>query len=70
MKNRNLLKPSCIICYDEIKIGDVEASKLLGNIPLVLLHTNKYNVKYTCIDPEDNDYLSYTEASIISKKGR
>ena len=70
MKNSNLLKPSCIICYDEIKIGDVEASKLLGNIPLVLLHTNKYNVKYTCIDPEDNDYLSYTEASIISKKGR
>lgn len=70
MKNSNLLKPSCIICYDEIKIGDIEASKLLGNIPLVLLHTNKYNVKYTCIDPEDNDYLSYTEASIISKKGR
>lgn len=70
MKNSNLLKPSCIICYDEIKIGDIEASKLLGNISLVLLHTNKYNVKYTCIDPEDNDYLSYTEASIISKKGR
>lgn len=70
MKNSNLLKPSCIICYDEIKIGDIEASKLLGNIPLVLLHTNKYNVKYTCIDTEDNDYLSYTEASIISKKGR
>ena len=70
MKNSNLLKTSCIICYDEIKIGDIEASKLLGNIPLVLLHTNKYNVKYTCIDPEDNDYLSYTEASIISKKGR
>ena len=54
----------------KLKLGDVEASKLLGNIPLVLLHTNKYNVKYTCIDPEDNDYLSYTEASIISKKGR
>lgn len=70
MKNSNLLKPSCIICYDEIKIGDIEASKLLGNIPLVLLYTNKYNVKYTCIDTEDNDYLSYTEASIISKKGR
>lgn len=70
MKNSNLLKPSCIICYDEIKIGDIEASKLLGNIPLVLLYTNKYNVKYTCIDTEDNDYLRYTEASIISKKGR
>lgn len=70
MKNSNLLKPSCIICYDEIKLGDVEASKILGNIPLVLLYTNKYNVKYTCIDTEDNDYLRYTEASIISKKGR
>lgn len=36
------LKPSYILCFDEIKSGDVAASKLNGNIPLVLLHSNFY----------------------------
>ncbi len=70
MKNSNLLKPSCVICYDEIKLGDVEASKILGNIPLVLIHTDKYNAKITSIEYEENKYIGYAEASIMSRKGR
>ena len=70
MKNSDLLKPNCIICYDEIKVGDVEASKLFGNIPLVLIHTDKYKVKYTCIEFENNEYMDYAQASIASRKGR
>lgn len=36
------LKPSYIMCFDEIKPGDIVASQLNGNIPLVLLHSNFY----------------------------
>ncbi|MCI9110568.1 MAG: hypothetical protein HFH47_02000 [Bacilli bacterium] len=35
-------RPSYIVCYDEIKIGDLEASDLLGNIPLVIINTAAY----------------------------
>lgn len=38
------LKPSYIMCFDEIKPGDIAASKLNGNIPLVLLHSRFYKV--------------------------
>lgn len=36
------LKPSYIMCFDEIKPGDIAASKLNGNIPLILLHSEFY----------------------------
>lgn len=39
------LKPSYVVCYDEIKEGDIRASELLGNIPLVIINTKKYNYK-------------------------
>lgn len=70
IKNSNHMKPSYIVCYDEIKIGDIVASKSLGNIPLVLIHTKKYNNEKTTIDLNNNDYISYAEASIMSSKGR
>ena len=30
------------MCFDEIKPGDIAASKLNGNIPLILLHSEFY----------------------------
>lgn len=44
-ENYEELKPSYVVCYDEIKEGDIRASKLLGNIPLVIINTKKYNYK-------------------------
>ena len=39
------LKPSYIVCYDTIKEGDRVASKILGNIPFVIINTSRYNYK-------------------------
>lgn len=36
------LKPSYIVCYDKVKIGDLEASESLGKIPLVIIDTEAY----------------------------
>lgn len=38
-------RPSYIVCYDEVKEGDIKASQLLGNIPLIVIDTSKYNFK-------------------------
>ncbi len=74
MKNRSSLTPDFIICYDGIKIGDIEASKILGNIPLVLIHTDKYGAKKTMTeeyeDFDENKYMEYKEARSIGKRGR
>ena len=39
------LHPSYIVCYDTIKEGDRLASKMLGNIPFVIINTYGYNHK-------------------------
>lgn len=39
------LKPNYVVCYDRIKQGDIEASKLLGNIPFIVIDTSKYEFK-------------------------
>lgn len=36
------LKPSYVVCYDKIKIGDLEASDSFGGIPLVIINTEAY----------------------------
>lgn len=70
INNSDKLTPSYIVCYDEIKEGDIEASKCLDNIPIILINTKKYNQEKTSIDFTDNNYATYGEASIMSRKGR
>ena len=70
INNSDKLIPSYIVCYDEIKEGDIEASKCLDNIPIILINTKKYNQEKTSIDLTDNNYATYGEASIMSRKGR
>ena len=70
IKNSNTLTPSYIVCYDEIKEGDVEASISLGRIPLILIHTKKYSSAKKMVTFDDDCYFSYEEASILVKKRR
>lgn len=70
IKNSNTLTPSYIVCYDEIKEGDVEASISLGRIPLILIHTKKYSSAKKMVTLDDDCYFSYEEASILVKKRR
>ena len=70
IKNSNTLTPSYIVCYDEIKQGDIEASISLGRIPLILIHTEKYSNAKKAITFDDDCYLSYGEASIMVKTRR
>ena len=70
IKNSNTLTPSYIVCYDEIKEGDVEASISLGRIPLILIHTEKYSNAKKAITFDNDCYLSYGEASIMVKTRR
>ena len=70
INNSDKLIPSYVICYDDIRKGDIDASKYLGNIPIILINTKKYNQEKTSIDLADNNYVTYGEASIMSRKGR
>ena len=72
MKYSNKLNPSYVVCYDDIKEGDIIASKRLGNIPIILIHTNKYEQQISMIDLFNNDYISHFEYRILhsSKKGK
>ena len=66
MKNSNKLKPSYVVCYD------VAASRKLGNIPIVLIHTDKYEQQISMIDFFNNDYISYSDYRMMQniRKGR
>lgn len=70
IKNSNTLTPSYIVCYDEIKEGDVESSISLGRIPLILIHTKKYSSAKKMVTFDNDCYFSYEEASILVKKRR
>lgn len=72
MKYSDKLKPSYVVCYDDIKVGDIDVSKKLGNIPIVLIHTDKYEQQISMIDFNDDDYMSYFDYRTMqnSKKGR
>lgn len=72
MKNSNKLKPSYVVCYDDIKEGDIAASRKLGNIPIVLIHTDKYEQQISMIDFFNNDYISYSDYRMMQniRKGR
>lgn len=61
MKNSNMLSPSYIVCFDDIKEGDIKASKYFNNIPIVLIHTDKYKVSKKKVDYNFNNYISYSE---------
>lgn len=41
------LTPSYVICYDEIKEGDLLVSNYFGNIPLVIINTKSYKKEKT-----------------------
>lgn len=57
------LHPSYVVCYDNIKEGDIRASKLLGGIPLVVINTQKYTYKKDgFISPSEDRYISSFEA--------
>ncbi len=66
------LKPSYVVCYDTIKPGDISASHNLGNIPLIIIDTSKYQCKKTNLDLEGNNYISHLEATMQSnyKRGK
>lgn len=72
MKYSDKLKPSYVVCYDDIKVGDVDVSKKLGNIPIVLIHTDKYEQQISMADFFDDEYISYFDYRIMqsSRKGR
>lgn len=61
MKYSNKLKPSYVVCYDNIKDGDIDASRKLGNIPIVLIHTDKYEQQISKIDFLESNYISYSD---------
>ena len=44
-ERKEALKPSYVICYDDVKEGDIKAAKLLGGIPLIVINTKKYKFK-------------------------
>lgn len=48
------VKPSFVVCYDEIMDGDTLAAKHY-NIPIVLINTKKYNFNQNVIDADEND---------------
>jgi len=73
IKENNDLYPSYVVCYDEIKEGDLTVAKKL-NIPLILIHTEKYNKKINVNKSfiDEDKYISHAENYMITdyKKGR
>ena len=57
-KNKNIqlekVKPDYVICYDDIKEGDLKVAKNY-NLPIVLIDTKKYNFKDGAPSVEDED---------------
>ena len=52
---QDTIKPSYVICYDEIKEGDLSIAKI-NNIPIILLQTKYYAQKEpTNLYVKDND---------------
>lgn len=66
IKQNNDLYPDYVVCFDEIKPGDLNFSKIL-NIPIVLINTKKCNLyKNVSMGYEDKYYLTSLE-NIINK---
>lgn len=65
IKEDSDLKPSYVVCYDEIKVGDIDASKKLGNIPIVVINTKKYKWNKTNMDFNSPSYITSAEAYLI-----
>ena len=57
-KNKNIqlekVKPDYVICYDDIKEGDLKVAKNY-NLPIVLIDTKKYNFKDGAPSVEEKD---------------
>ena len=70
MKESRKLKPSYVVCYDTIKQGDILTSRHFGNIPLIVINTQKYNTSITNINPEKDTYITPVEAYIIDSYKR
>jgi len=64
------LIPSYVVAYDEIKPGDIAISKFLGNIPIVIINTSKYQTKKSSIDFDGDKYIDHFEAKFHSNYRR
>lgn len=56
MKN-TLLKPDYVVCYDKVLEEDIKSAKKLGNIPIIVINTKCYSMKYSGIEYEKNNYV-------------
>lgn len=56
MKN-TLLKPDYVVCYDKVLEEDIKSAKKLGNIPIIVINTKCYSMKYSGIEYEENNYV-------------
>lgn len=56
MKN-TLLKPDYVVCYNKVLEEDIKSAKKLGNIPIIVINTKCYSMKYSGIEYEENNYV-------------
>ena len=57
-KTKNtLLKPDYVVCYNKVLEEDIESAKKLGNIPIIVINTKSYSMKYSGIEYEENNYV-------------
>ena len=52
-----LLKPDYVVCYNKVLEEDIESAKKLGNIPIIVINTKRYSMKYSGIEYEENNYV-------------
>ncbi len=52
-----LLKPDYVVCYNKVLEEDIESAKKLGNIPIIVINTKCYSMKYSGIEYEENNYV-------------
>ncbi len=63
--DNNILFPSYIVCFDEIKIGDLEFSKKY-DLPIVLINSSKYSSKKETIDLAGDSYIDNYSSSFLN----
>lgn len=60
----NILFPSYVVCFDEIKIGDIDFSKKY-DLPIVLINSSKYTPKKGTIDVVGESYVDNYSSSFL-----
>lgn len=66
IKQDSDIYPDYVVCYDRIGIGDIQASKNL-NIPIVLIHTDKYKKSNGVKIPPSDRYNSSDLYDVIER---